>query len=288
MGLTLPQPLHTTSTSLMPSGLGDKISWSGFHPFSSRELTRMPTPASYAGYHPALFGTPTGIPSLPSPYGLESDPLYRAQLERYAAAANLVAGRSSVSSLGLSQPAMSPYTAMMAAYNPALIRSSGLGFLPTSQVSEAALEELHGKFREEEAQRQLKENERHLLSSQRSNPLSSADLHLAMARSSGQQQQKASQASGNGEAPPNLVPSWEGQFNTAAKSVLIIRDITSTWDPATTGKPNLIQPHLQSTSKPLDYRGKKQGVKPTPTKTFFIYFQHRIQVVHFFTSIYLV
>ena len=69
MGLTLPQPLHTTSTSLMPSGLGDNISWSGFHPFSSRELTRMPTPASYAGYHPALFGTPTGIPSLPSPYG---------------------------------------------------------------------------------------------------------------------------------------------------------------------------------------------------------------------------
>merc|ERR1712106_845725 len=211
----------------------------------------MPTPASYAGYHPALFGTPTGIPSLPSPYGLESDPLYRAQLERYAAAANLVAGRSSVSSLGLSQSAMSPYTAMMAAYNPALIRSSGLGFLPTSQVPGASIEELHGKFREGDAQRQLQETERHLISSQRSNPLSSADLHLAMARSSGQQQQKASQASGNAEAPPNLVPSWEGQFNTAAKSVLIIRDVACAWDPDSTDsfhgfiKPNLIHTDLQ-------------------------------------------
>jgi len=289
MGLTLPQPLHTTSTSLMPSGLGDKISWSGFHPFSSRELTRIPTPASYPGYHPALFGTPTGIPSLPSPYGLESDPLYRAQLERYAAAANLVAGRSSVSSLGLAQPSMSPYTAMMAAYNPALIRPSTLGYLPPNQVSTAGMEGMHEKFREEEARRQLKETERHLIGNQRTSTLSSADLHLAMARNNGQQQQKASQASGNDKAPPNLVPSWEGQ-NPADNGVVLTRDTTTATTARMCGsvKANLIHCDLQLPTKPLDYGGIQQGLRQTPKKIFFIHFQHRMTVVNFYTTILLI
>jgi len=270
MGLTLPPPLHTTSNSLMPSSLGDKMSWSGFHQFPSRELTRIPNPASYPGYHPALFGTPMGIPSLPSPYGLESDPLYRAQLERYAAAANLVAGRSPVSSLGLAQPSISPYTAMMAAYNPALIRPSTMGFLPTSQVPGATLGDM-----------QTKEAERHLMTNQRTSTYSSEDMHIAMARTTSQPQQKASQASGNDEAPPNLVPSWEGHYHTANMAVMITRDTENTAE-------NLIHCDLQLPTNPLNYRGINRGSNLMPTKIFFIHFQHRVNVISFFTTIFLI
>jgi hypothetical protein len=131
---------------------------------------------------------------------------------------------------------------------------------------------------------QIQENQRQLINSQRSNTLGSADLHLAMARSSGQPQQKPSQASGNGEAPPYLVPSWEGQFNSTAQSVLIVWDITSY---SAAAKPNQIHTDLEIPSEAIDFTAKTF----LPTKSFFIQFQHfqqRVQVLQLFTSLSLV
>ena len=187
---------------------------------------------------------------------------------------------------------MSPYTAMMAAYNPAIMRSSGISFLPTSEVAGHPLQNIQGKLREGEAPRQLQEGERHLITSQRPNTFSSADLHLGMARSSGQQQQKPSQAPGNDEAPPYLVPSWEGQIYTDTQSVIWDRTLawqeglaTSFHDAASKHTDIHTESHFFELT---DQQGSNLGLKCAPTKIFFIRFQKRTQVLIFFTSISLV
>ena len=198
-----------------------------------------------------------------------------------------------MSSVGLSPSAMSPYTAMMAAYNPAIIRSSGISFLPTTEVTEHS----PGKFQEGESPRQLPEEERNLISSQRPNTFNSADLHLGIARSSGQQQQKPSQAPGNDDAPPHQVPGWEGQLYTVeTKSGHGKYDGTRAWQQdinksSHDASSRYTDIHTEQEShlfEVTDHRGSMEGLKCAPTKIFFIHFQHRIQFLLFLTSISLV
>ena len=69
------------TTTFAPSRSDTILVGSGFQPYRSIDLSRLQHPglpphpsqvgaaAAYAGYHPGLFGSPTAIQSLPSPYG---------------------------------------------------------------------------------------------------------------------------------------------------------------------------------------------------------------------------
>lgn len=165
---SLSQSFPTTMTTFAPSRSDTILVGSGFQPYRSIDLARLQHPglpphpgqvgaaAAYAGYHPGMFGSPNSIQSLPSPYGPEADPLYQAQLARYAAAAASM-GANSFPPLGLPSSAMSPYAgippSVLASYPPELLRAYALGQLPPTQVTASEFAYMHEKLRSDEVRR---------------------------------------------------------------------------------------------------------------------------------------
>ena len=172
-----------------------------------------------------------------------------------------------MSSMGQTPTDISPYSAVMAAFNPALIRPSGLGLLaPSPSAPVGSFPGAAQVNTSNEAQRHVIDNERQLMNRQRPSTISSTSL---------QQLPKGSQNSGNARAPPDIVPSWEGQVSTEYESVPISRDqirkrdhsiIYSFLDCA---KPNLIHCHVQLATGSWEYPGLKQNVRTMPTTIFY-------------------
>jgi len=157
------------TTTFAPSRSDTILAGSGFQPYRSIDLARLQPPglpphpgqvgaaAAYPGYHPSMFGAPSSIQSLPpAQYGPEADPLYQAQLARYAAAAASM-GANSFPPLGLPSSAIPPYAgippSVLASYPPELLRAYALGQMPPTPVTAPEFAYMQEKLRTEEARR---------------------------------------------------------------------------------------------------------------------------------------